>query len=88
MTTNSDDERKEHRVEILINNQHVSMPTDDVMGQDIINAAVVQGVRGVQQDFVLGLEISKDNYQTIGPDQPIEIHSGQKFIANVPDDNS
>lgn len=81
------DEHKEHRVEIKVNKVVVTLSNDDVTGQDVINAAIAQGVK-IEPDFVLSLEVSPDKYQIIGKDERIEIHSGQKFRANVPDDNS
>lgn len=74
-------------VEIKVNNQPVQMATAPATGAQIIDAAIAQGVK-IQVDFVLSLEIGHDKYRIIGKDETVELHSGDKFIANTPDDNA
>jgi hypothetical protein len=82
------DQRDERSVPIKVNKALVDMTSHEVSGRDILAAAVAQHVPGVQIDFVLSREVAHDKYKVVPPNETIKIHAGEKFIANVPDDNS
>jgi hypothetical protein len=77
----------EKRVEIKVNNLPVFLDERKVTGQQIIDAAIAQGV-DIKRDFVLSREIEPGKYQIVGADEKIEVHNCERFRANVPDDNS
>jgi hypothetical protein len=75
------------RVEVKVNNRPVRFDERHVTGQQIIDAAITQGVE-IKRDFVLSREIEPGKYKIIGADEHIKVHEGECFRANAPDDNS
>lgn len=79
--------KREHDVEISLNNHAVLVEGPKTNGLAIKKDAIEQGVK-IQLDFVLSLEIGDRRTKVIGDNEEITVHAYAKFIAVAPDDNS
>ena len=81
-----DGKRQEHKVEVTVNNQSVTVEAPKNTGFGIKEAAIAQGVK-IEADFQLA-EIHGKRREIIGEDDVITVVAGAKFVATAPDDNS
>jgi hypothetical protein len=89
----TDTERLEHdlaeerrAVEITVNRKPVRLEKHRITGQEIIDAALAQGV-AIEPDFVLS-EKRGAEWVRIRPNEEVTVRSGDQFRAVSPDDNS
>jgi hypothetical protein len=76
-----------HRtIRVTVNNQPVDLPEREVTGLEVKEDAIGQGVQ-IQLNFPLSVKHG-DRYVTVGDDEAIRPHEGEKFLAVAPDDNS
>jgi len=79
---------KPDHVTVKINNKPVKLEPTTLTGLEIKRQATAQDV-GIEEDFLLTLEASKDHpARTIGDDQPITVEKHDEFTANDGDDDS
>jgi len=74
-------------VKIKLNNRPVTLTTDDATGAAIKAAGIAQGVE-IKADFVLSAKAHDGKWDTIGDDQPVEVHDGEQFRAVAPEEHS
>lgn len=77
---------EEHKVQITVNKQPVTVEAPRNTGFGIKEAAIAQGVK-IEADFQLA-EVKGRKRTIIGDDDVIEIQGGEPFVATAPDDNS
>jgi Multiubiquitin len=80
---------REHRdtVIIVVNEQSVEVPGPKITGLEIKVAAVAQGAP-IDVGFQLIEELSHGRTRVVGNDEVVTVHSGSRFLALAPDDNS
>ena len=78
----------EKSVEISVNNQPVRVPKEELTGFEIKEAAIAQGVRNIETNFVLQQELGHGETRIIGDGDVIKVKRGDRFTAIDPDDNS
>jgi hypothetical protein len=77
-----------HReVEVSVNRSRVRLEHRRVTGLQLKEAAIAQGVE-IQPDFQLWRIDGDGKRHQIGDEQEIDLHDGERFAANAPDDNS
>ncbi|HUX05628.1 MAG TPA: hypothetical protein VMV53_12080 [Acidimicrobiales bacterium] len=74
-------------VEVVVNRTQVHLETRKVSGVEFKEAAIAQGAE-LQLDFQLWRIDADGKRHQIADDQEIELHDGERFAANAPDDNS
>lgn len=79
-------EEERRPIEIKVNRQPVVLEKHRLTGQEIIDAAIAQGV-GIEPDFILS-EKRGGECVRVRPNEEITVHSGAEFRALSPDDNS
>ena len=77
----------EHRVTVTVNGRPVELPKSHVTGGEIKAAAIAQGV-AIQPNFILQRDLPNGHEDTIGDNQPINVHEHEQFTALAPDDHS
>jgi hypothetical protein len=78
LDTRTGHEGGEHKpVTVVINDQHVTFPTDDVTGRQIKEKA------GIPPDYSLYLRHPGDN-EPISNDEKVELHQGEHFFSRPP----
>ncbi len=82
-----DAEREADPLDIVVNERRVEVPTHQVTGLQIKEAAVAQGLP-IQVDFVLSEELGERRTRVIGNAEVVHVHEGSRFLAIPPDDNS
>jgi hypothetical protein len=75
-----------HAVEVSVNRQPVRLPERLVIGVEIKQAAIAQGV-AIGENFQLSVKRG-DHYQVVGDSDEIRVHAHQEFVCVAPDDNS
>jgi Multiubiquitin len=76
------------KVSVRVNNKKVDLPSADVTGLQIKEAAIEQGVE-IELDFILTLEPHDgEEARTIGDEEPIHVEKHWHFSANDGDDDS
>ncbi len=83
----SEPEHHPHPVTVTVNERPVALPTNDVTGLEIKQAAIAQGVP-IQLDFVLSEELEQRRTRIIGNGDRIRVTERSRFLAIPPDDNS
>lgn len=74
-------------VEVLVNEQPVTLPDHRVTGAEVKEAAIAQGV-AIEADFILVLEGPNGKTKVVGDDDVVTVTKKSKFSANAGDDNS
>jgi hypothetical protein len=75
------------KIEVLMNERPVVFGDEDQTGLSIKQAAMLQHVP-IQTDFVLSIERGGGKTELIGDNEPIKVHSHERFLAIPNDDNS
>ncbi len=80
---------REHRdpVAIVVNEQPVEVRGPRITGLEIKEAAIAQGAP-IDVGFQLIEELSHGRTRVVGNDEVVTVHSGSRFLALAPDDNS
>jgi hypothetical protein len=86
MSDEVEGKKREHKVEVTVNNQPVTVEAPKNTGFGIKEAAIAQGVK-IEADFQLA-EVHGKRREIIGDDDVIKVEAGAKFVATAPDDNS
>ncbi len=81
------DEHHRSSVEIKVNRKRVSVPSREVTGFQIKEAAIAEGLQ-IELSFQLSEELEHHQTRIIGNDQVVRVHEGSKFLAVHGDDNS
>lgn len=74
-------------VTVTVNRSAVSLTERKVTGLQLKEAAIAQGAE-LQLDFQLWRIDGTGRRHQVGDDETIEVHDGERFAANAPDDNS
>jgi hypothetical protein len=75
-----------HLVPVTVNSQPVNLPEREMTGLEIKQAAIGQHV-AIQPNFQLSVKHGQQ-YQVVGDNDTVEVHSHHEFLAVAPDDNS
>ena len=88
VATSEDADRSRHDlVAIVVNEQPVEVRGPRVTGLEIKEAAIAQGVP-IDVGFQLIEEMSHGRTRVVGNDEVVSVHTGSRFLALAPDDNS
>jgi hypothetical protein len=74
-------------VKVFVNRTEVHLEVRKVTGLQLKEAAIRQGAE-LQLDFQLWWFDADGKRHQIGDDKEVELHDGERFAANAPDDNS
>ena len=74
-------------VAIVVNEQPVEVLGPKITGLEIKEAAIAQGAP-IDVGFQLIEELSHGRTRVVGNDEVVTVHSGSRFLALAPDDNS
>lgn len=80
-------ERRPVKVTVTVNNQPVILPSRELTGLEIKQAAIAQGVP-IDTGFQLSVKRGNGRYEVVDDDERIRVHPNQEFLAVPPDDNS
>lgn len=86
--TSEDTDRSRHdRVAIVVNEQPVEVHGPRITGLEIKEEAIAQGAP-IDVGFQLIEELSHGRTRVVGNDEVVSVHTGSRFLALAPDDNS
>ena len=79
--------RREHEVELIVNNKPVLIEKGERTGLEIKEAGIAAGLP-IKADFLLSLDGPDGQSKSIGDTDRVKVRTGQYFTAVADDDNS
>ena len=79
--------RREHEIELIINNKPVLIEKGERTGREIKEAGIAAGLP-IKADFLLSLDGPDSHSQSIGDTDRVKVRTRQRFTAVADDDNS
>ena len=79
--------RREHEVELIVNNKPVLIEKGERTGREIKEACIAASLP-IKADFLLSLDDPDGKGQSIGDTDRVKVRTGQRFTAVADDDNS
>ena len=79
--------RREHEVELIVNNKPVRIEKGERTGREIKEAGIAAGLP-IKADFLLSLDGPDSQSQSISDTDRVQVRTGQRFTAVADDDNS